>query len=66
MDVVEFVEVEQRESTKTRLQDYLEKHPNAVIDGYYPVECAMELGYVSIIGCTEYENCATCWNEPIK
>ncbi len=47
---------------KTRLQDFLEKHPNAITeeDGS-PRVCCLHLRYVG--KCPA--NCDKCWNEPI-
>lgn len=48
---------------KTRLQDFLEKYPNAELDGKgFPLACAEELGYCSECDC----RCTKCWNEPVE
>lgn len=52
---------------KTRLQDFLEKYPDAEID---PDEntpfgtCAARLGYLRIDDCQN--DCAKCWNTPLE
>lgn len=51
---------------KTRLQDFLEKYPNASLqeDGM-PKSCGALLGYCK--NCEESKNnCKTCWNQPIE
>ena len=52
---------------KTRLQDFLEKYPNAIlsIDRTVARACAWELGYCDsckYVG----KGCRECWNEPMK
>lgn len=52
---------------KTRLQDLLEKFPNAIVsaDGKVAKACALELGYCdscNYIG----DGCRDCWNEPAE
>lgn len=51
---------------KTRLQDFLEKYPKALLDERgYPIEiCPYHLGYEHE-ECNG-ENCEKCWNEPIE
>lgn len=51
---------------KTRLQDFLEKYPNAEVDEYgIPSSCAGELGYCSS-NCPGSLLCSKCWNEPVE
>lgn len=65
---VELVEQwSQEHPYKTRLQDFLEKYPNAIlsIDGTVARACAWELGYCDsckYVG----KGCRECWNEPMK
>lgn len=56
--------------TKTRLQDFLEKYPNATIDedDGVPDVCCIALGY-----CKEHTydgkgniDCVKCWNKPLE
>lgn len=53
---------------KTRLQDFLEKYPNAplTLDGMKtPKACAQQLGYCEschYVG----GGCYNCWNEPVE
>ena len=54
-------------SPKTRLQDFLEKHPNAktLCDGT-PKVCCADLGYCN--NCIETDDdteCGLCWNQYI-
>lgn len=52
---------------KTRLQDFLEKYPNAPLihDGMkLPKACAQNLGYCE--SCPVGTNCYSCWNEPLE
>lgn len=52
---------------KTRLQDFLEKYPNAPLipDGMkLPKACAQNLGYCE--SCPVGVNCYSCWNEPVE
>lgn len=50
---------------KTRLQDFFEKYPNAVLDeNGIPLSCAGELGYCSR-NCKGSLLCSKCWNEPV-
>lgn len=51
---------------KTRLQDFLEKYPNAQIcESGLPSACCKSLGY-----CKSYDsvgnNCEVCWNMPVE
>ncbi len=46
---------------KTRLQDFLEKYPNAPI-GICPQACCVNLGYIKTCPGTD---CEECWNKPI-
>lgn len=62
---VEYVEQWSKEHPKkTRLKDFLEKYPNAVLDEKgYPTEiCPYHLGYEH--GICAGENCIECWNKP--
>lgn len=50
---------------KTRLQDFLEKYPNAPMDDIgEPQACSASLGYCK--NYDGYNNCKDCWNEPIE
>ena len=52
---------------KTRLQDFLEKYPDAEIDHdeNRPFSiCAARLGYLRVDDCQN--DCAKCWNEPLQ
>ena len=51
---------------KTRLQDFLEKYPDAELcDNGTPKVCCRCLGYNKI--CTYQEvNCKACWNMPVE
>ena len=52
-------------SQKTRLQDFREKYPNALL--YYdgtPKPCCSDLGYCK--GCPEVTTCEECWNMPVE
>lgn len=52
---------------KTRLQDFMEKYPNAKIDGGFCGRvCCERIGYVNNCQyeCGEYD-CTDCWNEPV-
>lgn len=56
---------------KTRMQDFLEKYPNAALkpDGLKtPTVCASELGYCKHCTHSIYCNpdCYSCWNEPVE
>lgn len=49
---------------KTRLQDFREKYPNALL--YYdgtPKPCCSDLGYCK--ECPEVTTCEECWNMPV-
>lgn len=50
---------------KTRLQDFLEKYPNAPLeaDGT-PIACCETLGYCK--DCCLRPNCVKCWNEALE
>ncbi|MGI5958995.1 MAG: hypothetical protein ACOX60_06240 [Massiliimalia sp.] len=54
---------------KTRLQDFLEKHPKALKDDVgRPVACARLIGYCEYCD-NEYvtaEYCLKCWNKPLE
>lgn len=53
---------------KTRLQDLLEKYPNApkTADGT-PRVCAAALGYINFCEMgSEDINCKNCWNQPLE
>lgn len=67
--VVAYVEYwSQKHPRKTRLQDFLEKYPNAplTLDGMKtPKACAQQLGYCEschYVG----GGCYNCWNEPVE
>ena len=50
---------------KTRLQDFREKYPNALL--YYdgtPIPCCSDLGYCK--ECPEGTTCEDCWNVPVE
>lgn len=48
---------------KTRLQDFLEKYPNAPFTNELPSACCKELGYIQECPpCT----CEECWNHPVE
>lgn len=51
---------------KTRLQDFLEKYPNAKkFDDGVPIACCSILGYCK--GCDESgSDCTKCWNMPME
>ena len=53
---------------KTRLQDFLEKYPNAALTSYghkIPKVCAQDVGYCA--SCKYLGNkCHQCWNEPVE
>lgn len=51
---------------KTRLQDFLEKYPNAYIcESGLPSACCNSLGYCD--GCDDAKNnCEVCWNMPVE
>lgn len=51
---------------KTRLQDFLEKYPNAPVDGNgTPQACCEHLGYCTK-SCDPFElTCKDCWDIPI-
>lgn len=54
---------------KTRLQDFLEKYPNAAtFESGTPKVCASALGYCEhcMIGYDGDRDCDACWNEPIE
>lgn len=67
-DVVKLVEQWSKEHPrKTRLQDFLEKYPNAPLipDGMkLPKACAQNLGYCE--SCPVGTNCYSCLNEPLE
>ena len=52
---------------KTRLQDLLEKFPNAIVsvDGKVAKACALELGYCDSCNYIR-DGCRDCWNEPVE
>lgn len=51
---------------KTRLQDFLEKYPNAEFSQEgIPEACAGTLGYCSS-NCVGSLSCSKCWNEPVE
>lgn len=51
---------------KTRLQDFLEKYPNAKFSQEgIPEACAGTLGYCSS-NCVGSLSCSKCWNEPVE
>lgn len=48
---------------KTIMDDFLEKYPNAELEGYgRPHVCAEKLGYM--VECCH--NCINCWNTPME
>lgn len=50
---------------RTRLQDFREKYPNALL--YYdgtPKPCCSDLGYCK--ECPEVTTCEECWNMPVE
>lgn len=50
---------------KTRLQDLLEKYPNAAMEiRGYPTFCCADLGYLG--GCENGSTCEQCWNKPVE
>lgn len=50
---------------KTRLQDFMEKYPNAMMcNDDSPKVCCKHLGY--IMSCPENRNCKECWNAPLE
>lgn len=50
---------------RTRLQDLLEKYPNAMMcNDDSPKVCCKHLGY--IMSCPENKNCKECWNMPVE
>lgn len=56
---------------KTRLQDFLEKYPNAILTQdnlKMPMVCARELGYCEHCTPCKYckPDCYSCWNEPVE
>lgn len=56
---------------KTRLQDFLEKYPNAeLLPNGIPKVCAMSVGYGELCnlsrGISEFPNCLACWNKPLE
>lgn len=51
---------------KTRLDDFMEKHPKAMVpNGEVPDVCAAYLGYCSK-NCDTRTTCTECWNKPMK
>lgn len=51
---------------KTKLQDFLEKHPCAILDeDGIPIICAGEIGYCDS-NCEVKLSCYECWNEPLE
>lgn len=54
---------------KTILQDFLEKFPNAKLEGDLPPGCPYIFGYTSknddCNGCTGH-TCLECWNRPME
>ena len=50
---------------RTRLQDFLEKYPNAMMcNDDSPRACCKHLGY--IMSCPEDKNCKECWNTTLE
>ena len=51
---------------KTRLQDFMEKYPNAQIcESGFPSACCKSLGYCK--SCDPVgNNCEVCWNMPVE
>lgn len=63
---VAFVEQWSKEHPrKTRMQDFLEKFPNAYLVGVkkVPIVCCEHIGYVKECG---NESCVKCWNQPVE
>lgn len=61
---VAFVEQWSKEHPrKTRMQDFLEKFPNAKMnEGGFPESCCRYLGYIE--KCPN-KDCSICWNHPV-
>lgn len=54
---------------KTYLNDFLEKHPKAILapNGTPANLCPGMFGYCAIVNCGQYEpNCVACWNRPLE
>ena len=50
---------------KTRLQEFLEKYPNAILKNGVPERlCPYDLGY-KVEECFGSNNCLKCWNKPV-
>lgn len=50
---------------KTRLQDFIEKFPNApLVDGIPERFCPYDLGY-NVKDCNGSDKCIKCWNESV-
>ena len=65
-EIVQYVESwSKAHPKKTRLQDFLEKYPNAPLeaDGT-PIACCETLGYCK--DCCLRPNCVKCWNEALE
>lgn len=64
---VAFVEQWSKEHPqKTRMQDFLEKYPNGMMDKQagIPTVCCEKLGYVK--ECYSPIGCPACWNQPVE
>ena len=66
----EIVEIVKQWSTahprKTRLQDFLEKFPDAKLDkDGIPDSCCESLGYCDSCKISMIYSCSDCWNEPV-
>lgn len=62
---VAFVEQWSKEHPqKTRMQDFLEKFPNALLTGKNetPTACCKHLGYIQEC---QQGTCVDCWNQPV-
>lgn len=51
---------------KTRMQDFLEKFPNALLTGEMetPTSCCKHLGYIK--ECIPGRSCVECWKQPVE
>lgn len=65
--IVEITEQWSKEHPKkTRMQDFLEKFPNALLTGKNetPTACCKHLGYIK--ECVPGRSCVECWNQPVE
>ena len=51
---------------KTRLQDFLEKYPNAPTNTYNVPLCCVNKIFGNVEICSERASCEICWNTPIE